>query len=192
MFCFVLSSWDLLNHSTSCHSLGIFRKLWWVGVHWLGLRPFGAIVWKLLLIEPFSQWKLNRIETENCIGILGHSWKALGKSDFIDFISQFSELRCGRYWFVSGFCCWKFKQITKIELGRKIQLSPQCVHTWANTIRTVDRPVVASSPNETKPPKKGEIWQVLKKKNGKVNWCHLLAIFHPKEKKDWWRCSYTI
>jgi hypothetical protein len=31
------------------------------------------------------------------MGILGHSWccwKALGKSDIIDFISQFSELSC--------------------------------------------------------------------------------------------------
>jgi hypothetical protein len=30
---------------------------------------FGAIVWKLLIIEPFSQLKLNKIKTENCIGI---------------------------------------------------------------------------------------------------------------------------
>jgi hypothetical protein len=31
---------------------------------------FGAMVWKLLvIIEPFSQLKLNKIKTENCIGI---------------------------------------------------------------------------------------------------------------------------
>jgi hypothetical protein len=44
------------------------------------------------------------------------------------FISQFSELRCRRYWFLSGFCCWKFKKFTKIGFGRKNQLSPECVH----------------------------------------------------------------
>ncbi len=57
---------------------------------------------KLLIIEPFSQQNLNKIKTENCIGIWGHSWccwKALGKSDLIDLISQFSELRCERYIF---------------------------------------------------------------------------------------------
>jgi len=36
-------------------------------VHWLGLRPFGATLCKLLIIEPFSQWKLNNIETANCM-----------------------------------------------------------------------------------------------------------------------------
>jgi hypothetical protein len=56
-------------------------------------------MWKLLIIEPFSQLK-NKIETENCIGIWGHSWfcwKARSKLDLIEFISQFSELRCERY-----------------------------------------------------------------------------------------------
>jgi hypothetical protein len=58
------------------------------------------MVWTLLIIEPFSQGKLNKIKTENCIGIWGDSWccgKALGESDLIEFTSQFSELRCGRY-----------------------------------------------------------------------------------------------
>jgi hypothetical protein len=64
------------------------------------LRLFGTPVWKLLIIEPFSQWKLNKVETENCIGIWRYSWccwRPLGKSDLIEFISQFSELVCGRY-----------------------------------------------------------------------------------------------
>jgi hypothetical protein len=26
------------------------------------------------------------------------------QSDLIEFISQFSKLRCGRCWFLSGFC----------------------------------------------------------------------------------------
>jgi len=96
---------------------------WWVGVHWLGLGLFGATMWKILITEPFSQWKLNKIETENCIGIWGCSWccwKALGESDLIEFISHFLELRCGRYWFLSGVCCWKFKQIAKLGLEGEI------------------------------------------------------------------------
>jgi len=43
-------------------------------------------------IEPFFQWKLNKIEIENNIEIWGHSWccwKAPGKLDLIEFISQF-------------------------------------------------------------------------------------------------------
>ncbi len=30
--------------------------------------------------------------------------------------------------FLSGFCCWKFKQIAKFGFGRKNQLSPQCIY----------------------------------------------------------------
>jgi hypothetical protein len=75
-----------------------------------------------LIVEPFSQWKLNKLETKNCIEIWRHSWcwKTLGESNLIEFISQFSELMCERYLFFSGFCCWKFKQIAKLGLERKI------------------------------------------------------------------------
>jgi hypothetical protein len=48
----------------------------------------------VLIIESFSQWKLNKIEPEKCKGIWGCSWcwwKALDKSNLIDFISQFSK-----------------------------------------------------------------------------------------------------
>ncbi len=82
----------------------------WIGLHRLGLRLFGTTVWKLLIIELFSQWKLNKIETKIFIIIWKHywcSWKAFGKLDLIDFISQFSKLKCGRYWFLIGFCCYK-------------------------------------------------------------------------------------
>jgi hypothetical protein len=44
-----------------------------------------------LIIELFSQLKLNNIGNENCIEIWGRSWcsrKALGKSDLTEFISQ--------------------------------------------------------------------------------------------------------
>jgi hypothetical protein len=35
------------------------------------LKLFGATMWKLLIIEPFSERKLNKIETKNYIGIKG-------------------------------------------------------------------------------------------------------------------------
>jgi len=66
----------------------------WVLVHQHGWRLFRAMVWRLLIIESFSQWKLNQIKIKNCIEIWGHSWccwKALEQSDLIEFISQFSE-----------------------------------------------------------------------------------------------------
>jgi hypothetical protein len=43
--------------------------------------------------------KQNKIKAEYYIGIWVHSWcfwKALGELDLIEFISQFSEIRCGR------------------------------------------------------------------------------------------------
>jgi hypothetical protein len=41
-------------------------------MHRLGLRLFGPMVWKLLIIDPFSQRKLNKIEIKNFIGFSGH------------------------------------------------------------------------------------------------------------------------
>jgi hypothetical protein len=135
---FCLSHWDLPNHHTSCcttfhAALLICSEIsCWVWVHWLALRLFGAMVWKLLIIEPFSQWKLNKIKTENCIRIWGAfwcCWKALIEPDLIKFISQFSELRCRRYWHLSGFCCWKFKQIAKNWVWKEKVVEPSmCSH----------------------------------------------------------------
>ncbi len=106
---------------------------WWVGVHKLGLRLFGATVWTI--IEPLSQWKLNKIETEKCIGIWGCSWccrKAFETSYLIEFISQFSDLRCERYLFWSGFCYWKFKQIGKFWVWKEESVEPlRMCHTVA-------------------------------------------------------------
>jgi len=90
LFCFVLSHWDVPHHSASRWALGIFS--WWVWVHWLGLRLFGATMWKLLIIEPFSEWNLNKTQTENCIRIWECSWccwKAFDESDLIEFINTF-------------------------------------------------------------------------------------------------------
>jgi hypothetical protein len=103
LLCFVLLCHITMRSSVlhvellvTCGKLSMFRVVLlvslessrrWVEVHRVGLRLFGATVWKLLIIEPFSQWKLNKIE--NCIGIWECSWycwKALGKSDLIKFI----------------------------------------------------------------------------------------------------------
>jgi hypothetical protein len=119
LFCFVLSHWDLPNHGASCHALGIFGKL---------LMSRGASMWFETIwsdsVESFFQWKSNKIETKNGTGI----WKCPWWVRFNRLISQFSELRCGRYYFLRWFCCWKFKQIAKIGFGKQNQLSPQCVH----------------------------------------------------------------
>ncbi len=52
-------------------------------------------------LNHFLNEKLNNIETENCTGIvsvfLGVVGKVSGESNLIEFISQFSDLRCGRY-----------------------------------------------------------------------------------------------
>jgi len=80
VICFVLSQWYLLNH-IAFHAMLLvsLESSWWVGVHQLGLRLFGATMWKLLINEPFFQWKLNKIKTKNCIGIWRHYWlKTLG------------------------------------------------------------------------------------------------------------------
>jgi len=127
-FRFVLSYWDLQNHHISCHTLHIFRKLLMNGCI--------DLVWNCLELWCGSYWLLNKIETENSIEIWGCSWccwKALSKSDIKEFISQFWELICGRYWFWSGFCCYKSKQFAKNRVWKEKSVEPSmCVHTWAN------------------------------------------------------------
>ncbi len=57
-------SWPTRIHAVLLVSL---ESSQWVGVHWLGLRLFGATVWKLLIVELFSQQKLNKIKTETAL-----------------------------------------------------------------------------------------------------------------------------
>jgi hypothetical protein len=58
-------------------------------VHRLGLRLFGAMVWRLLIIEPFFNENLQKSKKQKQIGIWGHSccWKYLGESNLLEFIS---------------------------------------------------------------------------------------------------------
>jgi hypothetical protein len=130
LFCFVCHT--EISQITALHAtlLVSSESSKWVGVHRLGWRLFGATVWILLIIESFSQWNPNKIETENCIGKWGNCWccwKDLGELDLTEFVLQISELRCERSWFFSVFCCWKFKQIAE-----KVK-NKEHVHTWANS-----------------------------------------------------------
>jgi len=56
-FCHAELSWTMAFHATLLVSL---ESSWWVGVHQLGFRLFGATMWTLLMIEPFYQTKQNR------------------------------------------------------------------------------------------------------------------------------------
>ncbi len=111
LFCHIEISQTIVIHVELVVSL---ESCTWVWVHQFGLKLFWVMVWKLLIIAPFCQWKWHKIEIENYIGILGRSWcysKALDEWDLIDFISQFSEPRCGKYWCLNEFYCWNFKKL---------------------------------------------------------------------------------
>jgi hypothetical protein len=81
---------------------------------WVGALTWFETAWSYgvkvidywIIVEPLFQWKLIKIKIENCIGIWVHyrrCWKALGESNLIEFIPQFSKLRCGRYYFCVNF-----------------------------------------------------------------------------------------
>jgi hypothetical protein len=57
LFCFVCHA--EISRTMALHAVLLVssESSWQVGVHQLGLRLFGATVWKLLIIEPFSQFK---------------------------------------------------------------------------------------------------------------------------------------
>jgi hypothetical protein len=118
--CFMLCSWYLGSPQL-------------VGFHQLDLRLFGTTVWKLLIIESFSQWKLNKIKTKNCIEIwvflvlLESFWWVKFRVRFNRVYLRIFRTKCGRYWFLSGFCCWKFIQIVKIGKEESVELS-MCSH----------------------------------------------------------------
>jgi hypothetical protein len=56
------------------------------------------------------------MKTDNCIGIWKNFWccsKALNKLDLIEFISQFSKLRHGRYYFIVDFVAGNSNKILR-------------------------------------------------------------------------------
>jgi hypothetical protein len=74
LLCFVCHA--KIFQTTMLHAMLLvsFGSSQWVGVRQLGLKLFGVTMWKLLIIEPFFQWKLNKIKTEYYIRIWKRSW----------------------------------------------------------------------------------------------------------------------
>jgi len=91
-------------------------------------RMFGAIVWNLLIIEPFFLWIKKKTKIENYIGIWVHSWdywKALTKFDLVKLILWFWDLKCEQYYKIHGgyVLLSKIQTNWKKRFGRKTQLN---------------------------------------------------------------------
>jgi hypothetical protein len=69
--------------------------------------------------------------------------------------------------FLSEFCCWKIKQIAKIGLRRKNQLSPQFFHTWANGTSYTRKQKISYIGQS--------LWQPINSKQWPTNWCGQLT-----------------
>ncbi len=118
-----------------CLNLVFSASFWWIGVPWLGLRLFGVTAWKLLIIESFSHWKLNKIKTENCIGISGCSrscWKALGESDWMKLFHNFHSYGVEDIDSWVGFVAGNSIKLQKLGLERNISWPFNVFCTWAN------------------------------------------------------------
>jgi hypothetical protein len=103
LFCFVLVV-RLICSKSRCfmpHSWYLQKALYEYGCTDLVWDCLELHMWKLLIIELFCRWKLNKIETEIYIVIWGWvflcCWKVFGESDLVEFTSQFSELRCEKH-----------------------------------------------------------------------------------------------
>ncbi len=114
LFCFILSCWNFPKKITSYNAIDIFGNLamnkgalTWVEIFW----SYNAKVidyWTNFLIN------INKFINRNCNWIQRCTWccwKVITKLDLMKFISWFSYLRCGKYWVLNEFFCWKFKQI---------------------------------------------------------------------------------
>jgi hypothetical protein len=118
---FVLSHWNLSNASWCV--LGIFEKLLMSRC----TNLVGAMVWKLLMIEPFFQlkWiksKLKKLLEFGCV---------LGVLDLIEFISLFFELRCGWYWSLKKNLLLEIQTICKYWVWKEKSVEPSmCSHCW--------------------------------------------------------------
>jgi hypothetical protein len=149
---FCLACWDFQTMALNAGISISLESYGWIKVHWLGL--FGATVWKLFIIESFSQWKLNKVGNENCIGIWRCSWpcwKALDKSDLtnlfhnclskgvkdIDFWVDLVVVNSNKLQKLSfkGKISWALSVLTLSNLETlkfKNVKNKECVHTWAN------------------------------------------------------------
>jgi hypothetical protein len=98
------------------------------GAH-IWCRMFGITKWKLLIIESFFHWKLNKTKIENYIGIWGcywYCWKTLTKSNFIEFETEDVNNIID---FLLGIIVGNLKNLQK---GVWKENPIECIHTWAN------------------------------------------------------------
>ncbi len=98
--------------------------------HWLLLVTLHCGSYWLL--NHFFQWKLNKIETENCIGIWGYSWccwKALNELDFVEFISQIFKAKLWKI-LIFGWILWlEIQTNCKIWVWKEKSVKPSmCSH----------------------------------------------------------------
>ncbi len=130
---FLFSFLAFLNHGV-LHAtiLASLESYWWIGVQQLGFRLFRTTMWKLLIIEPFCQWKLNIIKTESYLGCSWCHWKTLNKWDLIEFISQFSELGVEDIDIWMDVVAKSPNKLQKLGLEGKINWALNVFHTWAN------------------------------------------------------------
>jgi len=102
-------------------------------VHQLGLRLFGATVWKHLIIKKLFQWKLNKIKIEKCIKIWGCSWcywKALNNSDFNIVYFTIFIAKVWKIFIFEWILFWKLK-IFKNGVWKEKWVQPSmCSHCW--------------------------------------------------------------
>ncbi len=107
LFCFYL--WDPPNRDASDRILGLVGKLsrrrgassWLHGIWTCGAKVLEYWMICSLKIKLNRNWKLQRNWNVPLV-LLERSWWAWRNGIYLD-----SE--CGRYWFLSDFCCWVWR-----------------------------------------------------------------------------------
>ncbi len=119
---------DLQNHSASCHTFGIVGKLSMRrdALTWFefGLRLFQAMMWEV--IDHYSQWKLNKIES--CIGIWVVFLVLLESPRWVRFNRVYFTIFRAKVWkvlmFLVKFVAKNSNKLQKLGLEEKNQLNP--------------------------------------------------------------------
>jgi len=75
-------------------------------------------------VEAIDYWNIFSMKNGNIklywnLGLSWCYWKLYNELDLIEFISQFSEPRCERYWFLSEFCSKNSNKLQKMGLEGK-------------------------------------------------------------------------
>jgi hypothetical protein len=135
-------SQTMVLHATPLITLKSSESEW---VHPLGLGLLGAMVWKLLIIKPFFQWKRNKNQNWKLYLNFGAFLVLLESPWRLTFNRVYFTIFRAQVWkisFLSGFCCWKFKQIAKMGLRGKI--------SWGLNVFTLPNSQIFNSENVKK------------------------------------------